>query len=185
MQLSHILDLTKSQSQSCFTTGGLPPISSSWRQAPWGSRSEILFFLPLNCCGHSSYVFQNSSWFSLHSLVTDRIESTVSNNSYVFFIIRSGVRLSPLGTAATTGLLYQPQMTDDGDCRATDGMKIDRGNRSTREKPAPAPLCPPQIPHDQTRAVFHKMFLWAPRWTYWRYTTSRKVTLTLIVTPEA
>jgi hypothetical protein len=30
-------------------------------------------------------------------------------------------------------------------------MKIDRGNRSTRRKPAPAPLCPPQIPLDQTR----------------------------------
>jgi hypothetical protein len=30
--------------------------------------------------------------------------------------------------------------------------KIGRGNRSTRRKPAPAPLCPPQIPHDQTRA---------------------------------
>jgi hypothetical protein len=29
-------------------------------------------------------------------------------------------------------------------------MKIGRGNRSTRRKPAPAPLCPPQIPLDQT-----------------------------------
>jgi hypothetical protein len=29
---------------------------------------------------------------------------------FIFFIILSGVRLSPLGTAATTGLLYQPQM---------------------------------------------------------------------------
>jgi hypothetical protein len=37
---------------------------------------------------------------------------------------------------------------DDGEfC----GMKICRGNRSTRRKPAPAPLCPPQIPLDQTR----------------------------------
>jgi lysozyme family protein len=26
-------------------------------------------------------------------------------------------------------------------------MMIDRGNRSTRRKPAPVPLCPPQIPH--------------------------------------
>jgi hypothetical protein len=30
-------------------------------------------------------------------------------------------------------------------------MKIGRGNRSTRRKPAPAPLCPPQIPLDQNR----------------------------------
>jgi hypothetical protein len=39
-----------------------------------------------------------------------------------FFFILSGVRLSPLGTAATTGLLYQPQMIDDGDCGAIGGM---------------------------------------------------------------
>jgi hypothetical protein len=32
-----------SQSQSYFTTGGLTPISSSWRQAPWDSRPVILF----------------------------------------------------------------------------------------------------------------------------------------------
>jgi hypothetical protein len=70
----------------------------------------------------------------------------------VIFIIISGVRLSPLGTAATSGLLYQHQMIDEGDCGAIGGMKIGRGNRSTWRKPAPAPLCPPQIPHDQTQA---------------------------------
>jgi hypothetical protein len=32
-----------------------------------------------------------------------------------FIIIPYGVRLSPLGTVATTGLLYQPQMIDVGD----------------------------------------------------------------------
>jgi hypothetical protein len=32
------------------------------------------------------------------------------------------------------------------------GIKIGRGNRSTRRKRAPAPLCPPQIPLDQTQA---------------------------------
>jgi hypothetical protein len=58
------------------------------------------------------------------------------------------VRLSPLGTAVTTGLLYRPQMIDDGDCGAIGGMNIDRKNRSTRRKPAPVPLC--QL-HDQTR----------------------------------
>jgi hypothetical protein len=30
-------------------------------------------------------------------------------------------------------------------------MKIGRGNRSTRRKPTPAPLCPPQIPHDSSK----------------------------------
>jgi hypothetical protein len=57
-----------------------------------------------------------------------------------------------LGTAATSVLLYKPQMIDEDDCGAIGGMKIGRGNRSTRKKPAPVPLCPPQTPHDQTRA---------------------------------
>jgi hypothetical protein len=72
---------------------------------------------------------------------------------YLFFIIiLSCVTLSPLGIAATTVLSYQHQMIDDGDCGAIGGMKICTGNRSTRRKPAPAPLCPPQIPHDLSRA---------------------------------
>jgi hypothetical protein len=49
------------------------------------------------------------------------------------------------------GLLYQPQMIDD-DCGPIVGMRIGRGNRITRKKPAPVPLCPPQIPRDLTRA---------------------------------
>jgi hypothetical protein len=31
-------------------------------------------------------------------------------------------------------------------------MRIGRGNRITWRKPAPVPLCPPQIPHDLSRA---------------------------------
>jgi hypothetical protein len=52
-------------------------------------------------------------------------------------------------------------MIGEGDCGAIGGMKIDRGNRSTRGKPAPAPLCPPQIPLNQTRdrrATFTKYY---------------------------
>jgi hypothetical protein len=37
-----------------------------------------------------------------------------------------------LGTAATTGLLYQAQIIGEGDCGEIDGIKIGRGNRSTR-----------------------------------------------------
>jgi hypothetical protein len=33
-----------------------------------------------------------------------------------------------LGTAATTGLLYQPRMIGDGDCGEIGGMKIGRGS---------------------------------------------------------
>jgi hypothetical protein len=52
-----------------------------------------------------------------------------------------------LGTAATTDLLYQLRMIGDVDCGGTGRIKIGRGNRSTRRKPAPASLCPPHIPH--------------------------------------
>ena len=71
----------------------------------------------------------------------------------IIFVILSGVRLFPLGTAATTDQLYQPRMIDDGDCGAVGGTKIGRGNRSTRRRPAPLPLYLTQIPHEQTRAT--------------------------------
>jgi hypothetical protein len=40
---------------------------------------------------------------------------------------------------------------DDDECSAIGGMLGTR-NTSTLRKPAPVPLCPPQIPHDLTRA---------------------------------
>jgi hypothetical protein len=69
----------------------------------------------------------------------------VFNSELFFFFNLCG---GTLGTAATTGLLYYPRMIGDGDCGELGGRKISRRNRSTRRKPAPAPLCPPQIPHD-------------------------------------
>jgi hypothetical protein len=45
----------------------------------------------------------------------------------------------------------------DDDCGAIGGMRIGRGNRSIRRKPAPVSLRPPQIPYDlnwaRTRAA--------------------------------
>jgi hypothetical protein len=54
-------------------------------------------------------------------------------------------------TRLLTGLLYQLRMIDDR-CGAFGGMRIGKGNRSTRRKSAPVPLCPQQIPHDLTWA---------------------------------
>jgi hypothetical protein len=68
---------------------------------------------------------------------------------------------------ATSGLLYEPQMIEEDDCGATGGMKIGRGNRSTRRKPAPAPLCPPQISHDETRARNRAAAVGSQRLTAW------------------
>jgi hypothetical protein len=45
------------------------------------------------------------------------------------------------------GLLYQPRMIDDL-CGTDGGKRTGRENRSCRRKPAPVPLCPPQIPYD-------------------------------------
>jgi hypothetical protein len=53
----------------------------------------------------------------------------------IVVIILSGVRLGSFGTAATYfGLLYQPQMIDDGDCGAVGGMKICGGKQKYSEK---------------------------------------------------
>jgi hypothetical protein len=59
------------------------------------------------------------------------------------------VQLGPLGTSATDWRIVSAP--GDYDDREFGGIKIGKGNRSTRRKPAPAPLCPPQIPLDQTR----------------------------------
>jgi hypothetical protein len=65
----------------------------------------------------------------------------------------SGVQLRALGTAATNWPIVPAQGDyDDGAI----GVIIGRGNRSTRRKPAPVPLCLPQTPHaarKRTRAA--------------------------------
>jgi hypothetical protein len=43
-------------------------------------------------------------------------------------------------------------MMDDDECEAVGGM-LGMGNQSTRRRPAPVPLCPPEIPHDLTWAI--------------------------------
>jgi hypothetical protein len=66
--------------------------------------------------------------------------------------VEGGVQLGPLGTAVTNGLLCQARDYDDGEI----GEMIGRGNPSTRRKPTPVPLCPPQTPHaarTRTRAA--------------------------------
>jgi hypothetical protein len=62
--------------------------------------------------------------------------------------------LGPLGTTATNRpIVLAPGEYDDGEIG---GMMIGRGNRSTRRKRAPVPLCPPQTPRaarTRTRAA--------------------------------
>jgi hypothetical protein len=59
-----------------------------------------------------------------------------------------GVQLGPLGTSATNRpIVPAPGDYEDG---KFGGMMNGRGNRSTRRKPAPVPLCSPQISRDLT-----------------------------------
>jgi hypothetical protein len=99
---------------------------------------------------------------------------------FFFFLIRivgGGVHIGcPRGTAA----MYWHIVPVPGDCEDGEvgGMKlVGRGNRSTRRKPVPAPLCPPQIPLARPG-----MEPGLPRWEandrpleLWRGLTSRMV----------
>jgi hypothetical protein len=61
----------------------------------------------------------------------------MSSGNLIYFIL-SGGETESLGTAATTGLLCQPRMIVDGDCGEIGGIKIGKGNRSTRRKNCPS-----------------------------------------------
>jgi hypothetical protein len=67
-----------------------------------------------------------------------------------------GVQLGPLGTTATNRpIVPAPDDYDDGEIG---GLMIGKGNRNTRRKPAPVPLCPTQTPH-AARTVYDVLFL--------------------------
>jgi hypothetical protein len=100
------------------------------RLPDWICKCRLSFHLKMA----TKPVSEQLIWFRIPRRSKTSTKSVISNHT--------------LDTAATTGLVYQPQMIGDGDCGEIGGMKIGRGNRSTRRKPAPPPLCPPQIPHD-------------------------------------
>jgi hypothetical protein len=66
-----------------------------------------------------------------------------------------------------------------GDCEEGEfgGMKIGRGNRSTRRKPAPTPLGPPQILLDQNRARTLAAAVGSQLLTAWAMTRSQNFDL--------
>jgi hypothetical protein len=73
---------------------------------------------------------------------------------FLIGIVGGGVQLGPLGTTATSRRIVPAP--GDYDDREIGGTMIGRGNRSTRRKPAPVPLCPPQTPlaaRTRTRAA--------------------------------
>jgi hypothetical protein len=71
-----------------------------------------------------------------------------TGNSFLICIVGGGVQT---GSTRHVGHLLA-YCTCPGDCEDGEfGGMNGRGNRSTGRKPAPAPLCPLQIPLDQTR----------------------------------
>jgi hypothetical protein len=135
----------------CFATLSASQITQ-YRMARWLVNNELEVIWTEAVLSQHSFgrTEEGSKETSPDSRNKDRVsKQTFTEQVWVLFyfvILLSGVRLSPLCTAATTGLLYQSQMIDVGDCGAIYGMKIGKGNLSTRRKRAPVPLCPPQIP---------------------------------------
>jgi hypothetical protein len=86
--------------------------------------------------------------FSLPSVAIVIKSKSIMSVGHILRLVGVGVHLGPLGTSATSWpILRTPGDYEDGEFG---GMMIGKGNRSTRRKPAPVPLCPPQIPHDLT-----------------------------------
>jgi hypothetical protein len=73
---------------------------------------------------------------------------------------------SPTGSTQAIYWLIVPAPGDYDDGEFG-GIKIGRGNRSTQRKPAPAPLCLPQIPFDQTRDRIRTAAVGSQRLTAW------------------
>jgi hypothetical protein len=82
---------------------------------------------------------------------------------FLIGIVEGGVQLGPLGTAATNRPIV-PALSDYDDGEI--GGMIDRGNLSTRRKPAPVPLCPAQTP-DAARMRTWAAMVGSQRLTAW------------------
>jgi hypothetical protein len=88
-----------------------------------------------------------------------------NRNVSLIRIVGGGVQLGPLSTSATEWPIVPASGDYDGG--EFGEMKIGRGNRSTRRKPAPAPLCPPQISLDQIWARTRAAAVGSQRLTAW------------------
>jgi hypothetical protein len=97
------------------------------------------------------------------SISTDKNDLILINCLYIYYILFFSYTYIPLST------VYWPIVpaTDDGYCVEIGGMKTGRGNRSTRRKPAPVLISPPQIPHVLTRARIRTAEEESKRLTAW------------------
>jgi hypothetical protein len=115
----------------------------------------------------------------VEKIVSKSIQNDITLLDWLSFfrIVGGGVPMGPLVTSATEWpIVPAPGDYDDGEFG---GMKIGSGNRSTRRKRAPAPLCPPQIPLDQTRARTRAAAVGSQRLTTWAMVRPRLAVLVL------
>jgi hypothetical protein len=123
----------------------------------------VWFFRPLkypHCCWRK---LRTNWYYTRCSLYLRQIQGADLYRANWKFPLNS--KLGPLGTSATEWpILPAPGDYDDGEFG---GMKIGRGNRNTRRKPATAPLCPPQIPLDQNRVWTRAAAVGSQRLTAW------------------
>jgi hypothetical protein len=103
-------------------------IELNWSSLGWGRTSRFYLF------GDGRSDFCNAREFL--------------GQGFIFIFFGWGLKLSSFVTSAIIWPIV-PTPDDDG-CGAVGGMISGRGNRRIRRKPAPVPLCPPQIPRDLT-----------------------------------
>jgi hypothetical protein len=87
---------------------------------------------------------------------------------YIYFIYLWCLnRTKSTITTAIYWTFYQLWMIDGDECGATGTMNEWQRNRSTRRKPGPLPLCPPQISHDLSRDRTRTSAVESRRLTAW------------------
>jgi hypothetical protein len=100
------------------------------------------------CLFYRRYTVISYHFIKIGTFHNTHTSHVCSNRQLLIRIVGGGVQLVPLGTSATNWpVALAPGDYDDEEFG---GMMIGRRNRNTRRKPAPVPLCPPQIPHDLT-----------------------------------
>jgi hypothetical protein len=77
------------------------------------SETVAIFIVTALRTSNSAQWKVNTSMYVVSALTIEHRGPEPALKRFFFIIILSGVRLSPFGTAATTGLLYQPQMIDE------------------------------------------------------------------------
>jgi hypothetical protein len=101
--------------------------------------------------------------FAASSTITLQM-SRISARTF-FFNLHSGGWSPNWVHSARRPATYWPILPAPDDCEDGEfGGMNGRGNRSTRRKPAPSPLCPPQIPLNQTRDWTRAAAVGSQRW---------------------